>query len=277
MRRQSPSAGGSLGRIGMAMILVIISLTTYFCSTQQNPVTGEEQRVAITPDQEIALGLQAEPTMVAQYGGEAPDPQAQALVDQIGEELVLASNLDDSPWQWEFHLLDDPQTVNAFALPGGQVFITTALFNLLETEGELAGILGHEIGHVIERHSAQQLAKARLTEGLTGAAVMASYDPEDPSSQRSAQVVALVGQLVNLRFGRDDELESDRTGLRYMAAAGYDPRALITVMEKLAQAGGGQSPPEFFSTHPNPENRIERIQAEINELYPDGVPAGLTP
>lgn len=278
MRRQAPSgAGGSFGRLGMAAILVIISLTTYYCSTQQNPVTGEDQRVSMTPDQEIALGLQAAPTMVVQYGGEAPNQRAQALVDEVGERLVLASNLDDSPWQWEFYLLNDPQTINAFALPGGQIFITTALFQLLETEGELAGILGHEIGHVIERHSAQQLAKARLTEGLTGAAVMASYDPEDPSSRQSAQVIALVGQLVNLRFGRNDELESDRTGVQYMTEAGYDPRALMSVMEKLGAANEGQAPPEFFSTHPNPENRIERIQATINELYPDGLPNGLIP
>ena len=278
MARRTPNgAGGTTGRIGMAVILVIISLTTYYCSTQQNPVTGEEQRVDLTPQQEIALGLQAAPTMVVQYGGEVPDPAAQAQVDQVGQALVTASNLNESPWQWEFHLLNDPQTINAFALPGGQIFITQALYQILETEGELAGILGHEIGHVVERHSAQQLAKARLTEGLTGAAVLASYDPEDPSSRQSAEVVALVGQLVNLRFGREDELESDRTGVRYMAEAGYDPRALITVMEKLAAANEGQAPPEFFSTHPNPERRSEQIQAAIDKVYPEGVPAGLTP
>jgi predicted Zn-dependent protease len=147
----------------------------------------------------------------------------------------------------------------------------------LETEGQLAGVLAHEIGHVVARHSAEHIAKARLTEGLTGAAVIAVYDPENPSSQHTAQVALLIGQLVNLKFGRDDELESDRLGVRFMAEAEYDPRSLIRVMEILAEAGGPSRQPEFFSTHPNPENRVENIQQAIAAEFPNGVPEGLTP
>src|SRR5690606_28127547 len=118
---------------------------------------------------------------------------------------------------FEFHVLADQQTINAFALPGGQVFVTEGLLQLLETEGELAGVLAHEIFHVVGRHSAEQVARAQLAEGLTGAAVIAAYDPNDPSSAQSAQVALLVGQVVNMRFGREDELESDHEGVSYMA------------------------------------------------------------
>lgn len=147
----------------------------------------------------------------------------------------------------------------------------------METEGQLAGVMAHEIGHVIARHSSQQIAKQRLTEGLTGAAVIAAYDPDNPSSSQSAQVALLIGQLVNMKFGRDDELQSDRLGVQFMAVAGYDPRSMIQVMEVLAAASEGNAPPEFFSTHPNPDNRITRIEEAIEELYPNGVPEGLDP
>ena len=147
----------------------------------------------------------------------------------------------------------------------------------LQTQGQLAGVLGHEIGHVIGRHGAEHIAKAQLTQGLTGAAVLATYDPGDPSSQRNAAVVAMIGQLVNMKFGRDDELESDRLGVEFAADAGYDPRAMVEVMRILAEAGGGGRQPEFFSTHPNPDNRIARIEEAVQEKFPNGVPAGLEP
>jgi predicted Zn-dependent protease len=216
--------------------------------------------------------------MLAQFGGLTPDPEAQALVDRVGGGIVGGSAAASTPYRFEFHLLADPQTINAFALPGGQVFITEALASRLETEGQLAGVLAHEIGHVVARHGAEHLAKAQLTQGLAGAAVIAAADPDDPgSSQQAAMVAMAVGQLVNMKFGRDDELESDRLGVRFLAESGYDPRAMIAVMEVLAASSRGQAPPEFFSTHPNPDRRIERIRAAIARTYPEGVPDGLVP
>ena len=160
--------------------------------------------------------------------------------------------------------------------PGGQMFLTAALYDRLETEGQVAGVMAHEIGHVVARHSAERIAKAELTQGLTGAVVIASYDPDNPRSQQTAQAAAMIGQLVNMKFGRDDELESDRLAVRFMADAGYDPRSLIGVMEVLAEAGGPNRTPEFFSTHPNPENRIAEIREAIAAEFPNGVPEGLT-
>ena len=282
-RQRAPAMGAGRrprmgkGRLMIALVIAVISLFTYYSSRQENPITGEVQYVRMSPDQEIAMGLQAAPQMAAQHGGLHPDERARALVEQIGQRLVSQTAAAKSPYQFQFHLLADPQTVNAFALPGGQVFITSALLSQLETEGQLAGVLGHEIGHVIARHGAEHLAKATLTQGLTGAAVIATYDPQNPASQKSAAVIAAIGQLVNMKFGRDDELESDRLGVILTAESGYDPRSLIGLMEILARAGGGQRPPEFFSTHPNPDRRVERIEQSIRDAYPNGLPPGLTP
>jgi predicted Zn-dependent protease len=258
--------GGCGGRLIFALLIAGVSLFSYFSSRQDNPVTGETQYIDITPQQEIALGLQAAPEMAAEFGGEDANAADQSMVDQIGNAIVQGSPAGQTPYEYEFHLLGDPQTVNAFALPGGQVFVTRALFDRMDTEGMLAGVIGHEIGHVVARHSAEQIAKAKLTEGLTGAAVIASYDPNNPASAGSAQVAMLIGQLINLKYGRDDELEADALGVCFMNDTGYDPNDMIRVMQVLASLDQGGRPPEFFSTHPNPESRITRIQQAIQNI-----------
>lgn len=269
---------GIPARFVIAVVIAGFAIVTYFMRSSPNPVTGQTQRVALSIDQEIALGLQAAPEMARQFGGLHPDAAAQTRVDRIGRRLLDTLEGKGEPYKFEFHLLADPATINAFALPGGQVFITDALYDRLDTDGQLAGVLGHEIGHVIERHGAEHLAKAQLTQGLTGAAVIAASDPENPSSRAAAAMAVVVGQLVNLKYGRDDELESDRWGVELMAAAGYDPRAQIRVMEVLREASEGRSgPPEFLSTHPDPGNRIERLKAIIAERWPNGLPGGLEP
>ena len=276
--RQNRPSGGSAGmRLVIGLVMAGIALFSYFNSSQVNEITGETQYLSLSQEQEIALGLQAVPQLIQQHGGLEPNEEDQQWVDEVGERLVRNSIAADADYPFEFHLLADDQTVNAFALPGGPIFITTALFHRLETEGQLAGVLGHEIAHVIARHGAQRIAKQELTEGLNGAVVMATYDPENPESARTAQMAHLIGNVVNMSFGREDELESDYLGIIIMAEAGYDPRALIGVMEILEEATGGSSQPEFFSTHPNPENRIGKIETAIAEIFPEGVPDNLAP
>ena len=116
------------------------------------------------------------------------------------------------------------------------------------------------------------MAQQRLTQGLTGAAVIASYDPNNPNSRGSAAVAMMVGQLINLKYSRNDELEADKLGVDFMAKAGYDPRSMIEVMEILKEASGGGHTPEFFQTHPNPDNREGKIKAEIARVFPGGCP-----
>lgn len=273
-RRQSPvRRKGCSGRLLLALGLAAFALLSYCSTRSENPVTGETQYVDLSPDQEIAIGLRAAPEMAQQHGGLHPDQRAQAQVDEVGARVVERSAAAESPYRYEFHLLADPQTVNAFALPGGQVFITVALYERLESIGQLAGILGHEIGHVVGRHSAERMAKAKLTQGLTGAAVLATAE----GGRSSAAMAVMIGQMINMKYGREDELESDHFGVEYMSDAGYDPRSMMRVMEILAEASQGARPAEFFSTHPDPGNRVERIEASIAERFPNGVPDGLEP
>lgn len=272
------SGGRSLfgsGRLIIALIVAAVSLFTYYRTRVYNPVTDEVQHISVSPQQEIALGLQAAPEMAQQYGGLAHDQQAQNLVDQACARLVQKSDAGKTPYQFHCYLLADEQTVNAFALPGGQVFATAGLVERLKTPGQLAGVLGHEIGHVVARHGAEQMAKQQLQQGLTGAAVLATYDPNNPASRNSAAMAALIGNMLNMRYGRNDELEADKLGVRFLSDAGYDPRAMIEVMHVLKEASGGRRQPEFFSTHPNPEHRIEYIQKAIQERFPQGIPTGL--
>ena len=258
-------------RLFIALIIALIAIVTYYNSTSENPLTGEKQRVALSPEQEIALGYKSAPQMAAQLGGLSQNEKARALARRVGEGLVARSVAAKSPYKFSFHVLADPRTVNAFALPGGPIFITEGLLRLLKSEAELAGVLGHEIGHVIGRHSSERLAKQQLTQGLLSALVIGSGD------YTTAQIGQVVGSMINMSYGREDELESDALGIRIMAEAGYDPRALVRVMEVLAKASGGSRQPEFFSTHPAPENRSARIREEIARRFPNGVPQGLKP
>ena len=257
------------GRLIVAAVIALASLFTYFCSTTENPVTGEKQRVALSPEQEIALGMRTAPEMAAQMGGISRNPDARALARRVGERLVQQSVAARSPYKFSFHVLADPRTVNAFALPGGPVFITEGLLRRLKTEGELASVLGHEIGHVLARHSSERLAQQNLTRGLLSALFVGTGD------YSTAQIGQIVGSMITMSYGRDDELEADSLGLRIAAEGGYDPRAMIGVMETLAKASSGSRQPEFFSTHPAPENRAARIKEAIAKHYPQGIPGGL--
>jgi len=274
----SVNRGGSAGgRIVIALVLAVLAIVGYFMSTRNeyNPITQENQRIALTVDQEIAMGLQSTPEMEAQFGGLDPDQALQAKVEQIGEKVVAGSDAKQSEYPYAFHLLADTQTINAFALPGGQVFITRALLNLLDSEGELAGVLGHEVGHVVGRHTAEQIAKSQLIQGLAGAAGVGLYDPDHPQSATAAQMAVLVGNMINMKYSRGDESQADQLGVRFMAEAGYDPRSMLKVMQILEQSGGGSNQPEFMSSHPDPGNRMQAIQKEIDAEFPNGVPDGM--
>ncbi len=256
MRRRRSSSGGGM-RLIIGLVIAVISIISYLGSQELNPVTGERQYISITPQQEIRLGLQSAPELIREFGGLYANDSLQADIDAIGFRLVNNSVANNTVWEWDFHLLDDPNTVNAFALPGGQIFMTTALLSELDTEDQVAGVLAHEIVHVLARHGAQRIAKSELTNGLVGAVGVASGDAS------AAQTAAMIGQLVNMSYGRDDELESDALGVCLMIDAGYEPDALIEVMRVLEAAGGGAGQPEFFSTHPNPQNRVGEIQQAI--------------
>lgn len=242
-------------RIFIGLAIVAFAYIQRCSNTEKNPYTGRMQNINMSSDQEIAIGLQSAPEIAQQYGGLYPDERMQDLVDRIGHKLVQNSIAKETPYQYEFHLLADDRTINAFALPGGQIFVTYALFSQLN-EAQLAGVLGHEIGHVIGRHSAERIAEGSFWQTVTmGASVGAD----------AGGIVGSIGQNTLLTNGRDDELESDDLGVQFMIRSGYDPNEMIEVMEILKAAGGPNRVPEFQSTHPDPDNRIEKIREAIEK------------
>lgn len=264
----------------IGLVIALIGVGMYMTRTQVNQVTGEKQHVGdMTIDQEKALGLQAAPEMAEKMGGylDPRDDERAMTVNDVGQRIVERSDASRSPYvgNFHFHLLSDSKTVNAFALPGGQVFITEALFGKLRNEAELAGVLGHEIGHVIERHSAQQMAKGQLGQMLT-VAVGVGASGQDDGGRKAQMASLLASQMFTLRNSRGDETEADEVGLKYMAEAGYDPQQMLEVMKILKEASGGGGQPEFLQTHPLPETRLEDIKEQIKKNYPDGVPTELT-
>jgi predicted Zn-dependent protease len=263
------------GRLLIAAVMAVIALVGYYASREMNPITGKTQSVALSQEQEVVLGIQSAPQMALEFGGPDPDPSVQSDLEQIGRKLVRQGKVANTPYRFQFKVLRDEQTVNAFALPGGPIFITRALLERLENEAQLAGVLGHEVGHVVGRHSAEQIAKTQLGQGLVGAVGVATSD-EHGSSQGAQQMAAFVAQMTLMKYGREHELEADALGVRIMSDAGYDPRALINVMTILAKASGGSRQPEFFSTHPDPGNRQDRIRQEIATKFPEGVPGQFT-
>ena len=241
-------------------ILIAVGIVAFAfirrCSQQEtNPYTGRTQAISLSPEQEIAIGLQSAPGMAEQHGGLHPDNRYQVLVDNVGQKLVNNSVAQKTPYQYDFHLLADEHTINAFALPGGQIFITYALFSKLENEDQLAGVLGHEIGHVLGKHSNERITDSKYWQTLimgAGAIDMGA-------------VAQQIGQGTLLKNGREDELESDELGVYFMIESGYNPEEMIGVMKILKEAAGPNRIPEFQSTHPDPENRIEKIREAITK------------
>lgn len=268
-RDNRPPQSGMNTRLILALLLGIFGLVMYFTQSQENPITGEWQHVSITPSDEIRLGLQSAPLMARQMGGEVPenDPRL-AEVRRIGNYLVEHTNASKSPWKFKFHLLADTKTVNAFALPGGQIFITLGLYDKLKTEAQLAGVLSHEMGHVIERHSAQQMAKGQLGSILVTAVGVGTTDPQSQGQSSAMMAATVVNQMMQLRYSRGDESEADTWGLKLMSQVGYTPTAMIEVMKILKAAGGSGGSLEIFQTHPNPDLRIEQINAYLKEHPP---------
>ena len=250
-------------RIVMGLLIIVGSLLYHQFGTTsyQNEFTGRSQKLALaTPQEEISLGLQSAPQMIRESGGLSRDASGRALVHRVGARLISSTAAKETSYQFKFHLLADNQTVNAFALPGGQIFITEALFRRLKSEDQLAGVLGHEMGHVVGRHSNEQMANSQLWSGLAqGMGVLFS----DGHSNSGAQVAQMVAQWRVMKFSRDDESESDALGVRFMLQAGYNPEALIGVMEILAEVSGGANSSDFMSSHPNPANRMDHIREAI--------------
>ena len=232
-------------------------LTLCGCST--NPATGRPQLALISEQQEVELGRDYDQQI--QQLGLYPDPRLLEYVNRVGQKLAAASERPDLPWT--FRVIDDP-VVNAFALPGGHVYVTRGLMTYLTSEAELAGVVGHEIGHVAARHSVTQMSKEKIARiGLFAGAIV---------SPALAGLAARGLEVVFLKYSRDDERQADHLGLRYMSQQGYDPREMPRVFEVLQRVSAAQGEgriPGWLSTHPTEEERIRTIGGEVARLGGD--------
>ncbi len=252
----------------LATVALIGALSLTGCRT--NVATGRSQLIVLSHEQEIALGEEAMPELVKEYGGTVSDSVLREYVSGIGKELATHTEGDNPNNPWEFTLLDS-DVINAFALPGGKVFMSRGLMTRMTNEAQLAGVLGHEIGHVTAQHVNERMSQAiGLQIGVTAAAIGTRNNKSDLSKYIPA-IVGVGGQGFLLKFSRDQESEADSLGMRYMTRSGYNPRAQLQVMEILQEAvneSGGASAPEFLSTHPYPETRIARIKEALRTIYP---------
>jgi len=225
------------------------------CAT--NPITGKQEFMLIPEEQDIQIGRKYAPEIEKQMGGRIPDPDVQAYVNQVGQNIARVSHKPDI--EYHFVALQN-KSINALALPGGFIFITKGMLEKLQSEAQLAGILGHEITHVVARDVANTMSKQIGMELL-----LSAVTPEN--APRGALTVAdLTTQIIGLRFSRQDERDADLGGLDYMAAAGYDPYAMVETMQMLSEQNKTRSV-EFLSTHPSPENRSAYLRQRIHAKY----------
>jgi predicted Zn-dependent protease len=241
-----------------AAVLVAGLLTA--CAT--NPATGRRQISLVSEAQEVQMGKEADQQVGASIGL-YPEATLQTYVARVGTALAAAS--ERPGLQWTFRVVDDP-AVNAFALPGGYIYVTRGLLAHLSSEAELAAVLGHEIGHVTARHSVSQMSKAQLLNvGMIVGMILR------PQLQNYGNIAQAGLQLLFLKYSRDDEKQADDLGLRYLTRAGYDPRPMTQVFRTLQRVGtteGEGRVPTWLSTHPDPGDRGQRTTVAIAALPP---------
>ena len=234
-------------------LLLIALFQLIFTSCSRNPVTGKNELMLMSESQELALGKESDPQIVAAYGL-YPDDEIQAFINTKGKEMAAISHRPHLDYQ--FRVLDSP-VVNAFAVPGGFVYFTRGILAHFNNEAEFAGVLGHEIGHITARHSAKQYSKQMLGQLIFIGGMIASED-----FRNYADVAGAGMQLLFLKFGRDDESQSDKLGVDYSSQIGYDAHEMadfFNTLERMTEQAGGGSIPTFMSTHPDPGDRNRKV------------------
>ena len=248
-------------------VLLAAMVLSGACST--NPATGRSQLNMLSQEHEIRLGDQATTKFLEQLGGEVPSQIVLDHVRQIGKQLAATSERPELPW--EFHVVDS-EVINAFALPGGKVFISRGLLAKLKNDAQLAGVLGHEVGHVTAKHINDRMARAMGVQLVAvGVGVAGSTSDEDWLKVLGVGT-SVGGTIYLLSFNRNQEFESDELGVRYMVQLGYNPygqRQVMKVLKRASRESGGGGGPEWLATHPLPQSRIDRLTKLIQQQCPD--------
>lgn len=202
-------------------------------------------------------------TQVEQQSQMCNDPKADAYLTQLGKKLVAHLNTNGVQYPFEFHCVND-KSINAFALPGGYVFINRGAIEAADNESQLAGVMAHELSHVALRHGTAQASKASFAQGAAG--IFGSIFGGSTGGALLTEGLALGASSVLLKYSRSAETQADVMGTQVLYDSGYDPRGMAQFFEKLEQVSKGKTPPEFFSDHPNPDHRLERVDTEIEKL-----------
>jgi metalloendopeptidase OMA1, mitochondrial len=237
----------------------LVLVATVLASCESVPITGRSQLNLISEPDEVQMGVQAYQEVVGKAKVSA-DPVANAQVTRVAQRIIAVSEKPNLPW--EVKVIDENQA-NAFALPGGKIAVYTGILPITRDDAGLAAVIGHEVGHVLARHSAERVSQQMVAQGLGGALVSGVLGTDPQTSQ---MVAGLFAQGLMLPWGRKQESEADHIGLILMAKAGYEPRAARDLWVRMAEASKGRSrPPEFLSTHPSEETRIRQIEAWLPE------------
>jgi predicted Zn-dependent protease len=245
------------------LLLPAFLIGTSLSGCARNPVTGKNELSLVSESQEIEMGKQSAQE-VAQSIGLYQNPELEAYVAGIGKRMAAASERPNLPW--EFHVVNDA-SVNAFALPGGFIYVTRGLLGYVTNEAELATVVGHEIGHVTNRHSVQQISKAQVAQLGLGLGSILS-----PQVAQVAGVASQGLQILFLKYSRNYENQADLAGFRYALNQNYDVRQMsdmFMTLERVGEASGGGKLPQWLATHPDPENRIKATQARLDTLHKD--------
>ena len=245
----------SIQRATYALLLILL----FGAGCAVNPVTGQKELMLMSEQQEIAMGKQSDPAVIAQYGL-YQDETLQKFIDEKGQMMAKVSHRPKLPF--EFKIVDSP-VVNAFALPGGYVYFTRGIMAHFNNEAEFAGVLGHEIGHVTAKHSARQYSKAQVAQVLLVGGMLVS-----PQFRQFGNEAQQGLGLLFLKFGRDNESESDRLGVEYSTKIGYDAQEMAGFFEtlsRLSEKSGAGEIPSFLSTHPHPADRFNNVKRMATE------------
>jgi len=249
-------------RLAWFALMALCALAVSACSSK-TPYTNRSQFIIMSASEEMALGNQAA-SEVLQTEKESTDKTYIAQVSTVGSRIAAAA--DQPSFNWEYHVIDKPDTANAFCLPGGKIFVYTGLFKYAQTDAQLAAVIGHEAAHAIARHGAERMSMStvsQITQKITAAAAGATLGQGAGSLANTAfGLGATYGVL--MPYGRSQESEADRIGLILMAKAGYDPSAALEFWRAMA-SGGKSSVPEFLSTHPADQTRIADIRKWLPE------------
>lgn len=245
-------------RLTLLVLMATVGLSA-LAGCAVNPVTGQRELVLISQDQEIAMGNEAAPEFEKEFGGRVPNETVQAYVSRVGQRLAGVS---DRPMPYTYTLVSS-KVPNAFALPGGNIFITAGLMKAMTNERQLAAVLGHETGHVAARHSVQQMQKQMGAQLLVEIASRAGSG--EGGTGAAGDVAKIVSSMALLKYSRSDEYQADELGIKYAAKAGYNPWGvveLLTLLQAMQDAEPGRFQ-EMFQTHPLSSKRIEQARLTL--------------